>query len=172
MAGIEPGNPWLEANHDRLRQLSARQRATEEAVWRASAQLEGGELKRARETVLEAADTAVSCQLQGVSTLLTRIDETIAHQRAEKDAARRRAAGRILAGLLVLNNAMTDQYNATGEVSFSDLGVSTLESVASAIGGPVDPCGFKYGFPDASTTQPVCSCAGYTYDPATFRCTR
>jgi hypothetical protein len=174
MASIEPGNPWLGANHDRLRRLAARQKMTEQAVWRASAALQNGDLKGARAATMAAADTAVSCQSQAVSTLLMRIDETIAHNKAAKDQARRRAAGQLLAGLITLQQGViAEKYG--GSVSISATGGSSSDgspvaSVSLAMPPGTDPCAFKYEFRNKWNTEPFCSCPGYTFDATQFRC--
>jgi len=170
---IEPGNLWLSANYDRLRQLAARQKTTEQAVWRASSALQNGDLKSARNATMAAADTAVSCQSQAVSILLTRIDETIAHRKTEKGQARQRAAGQLLAGLLVLNQAVTAKYGGSGTTPSGGIGTSTGTSIPSlGLGAPpgTDPCAFKYEYRNKWNTEPFCTCPGYKFDPGQFRC--
>lgn len=173
MASIDADNPWLSANHDRLRQLAARQKTTEQAVWRASSALQNGDLKGARKATMAAADTAVSCQSQAVSILLTRIDETIAHQKTEKDQARRRAAGELLAGLLVLNQEVSAMYGGSATTSSGSIGTSSGTSIPSlGLGAPpgTDPCAFKYEYRNKWNTEPFCTCPGYSFDPRRFRC--
>jgi hypothetical protein len=174
MASIEAGNPWLGANHDRLRQLAARQKMTEQAVWTASAALQNGDLKGARAATMAAADTAVSCQSLAVSNLLMRIDETIAHNKAAKDQERRRAAGQLLAGLITVQRAMiAKEYGgsvskpATGG---STSGGSSVPSFSLAMPPGIDPCAFKYEFRNKWNTEPFCTCSGYTFDASQFRC--
>ena len=168
---IEPDHPWLHANHARLRQLASRQQTTEQLVWQASSQLEEGQLKAARRSTEDASTTAVSCQMPAVAGLLANIDEAIAHNRAAKDAARRRAAGQLLAGLLVLNQAATSEYSATGHVTGHSVGIAAVKGMSLALGGPEDPCTFQYAFSGRST-EPTCTCAGYTFDSGQLRCVR
>ncbi len=174
MALIEPDNPWLAANRDRLRQLAVRQTSTEQAVWRASAALQNGDLKGARVATMAAADTAVSCQSQAVSTLLMRIDETIAHNKAAKDQERRRAAGQLLAGLITLQQAVAaHEYGGSASTPATGGGASGLGSVPSlGLGMPsgTDPCAFKYEYRNKWNTEPACTCPGYVFDPRQFRC--
>ena len=173
MALIEPGNLWLTANFDRLQQLATRQKTTEQAVWRASSALQNGDLKSARNATMAAADTAVSCQSQAVSILLTRIDETIAHRKTEKGQARQRAAGQLLAGLLVLNQAVSAKYGGSGTTSSGGIGTSTGTSIPPlGLGAPpgTDPCAFKYEYRNKWNTEPFCTCPGYSFDARQFRC--
>lgn len=174
MALIEPDNPWLAANHNRLRQLSVRQKSTEQTVWRASAALQNGDLKGARAATMAAADTAVSCQSQAVSTLLMRIDETIAHNKAAKDQERRRAAGQLLAGLITLQQAVAaHEYGgsaSTPAVGPGATGGSSVPPLGLGMPSGTDPCAFKYEYRNKWNTEPACTCPGYVFDPRQFRC--
>jgi len=174
MAKHDPSNPWLGANHERLRRLASRQRMTEQAVWRASSQIDDGKLKAARKTVEQAADMAVACQTEAVSVLLDRIDAVIDHRKAERAAASGRAAAELLAGLVVLNQAVTARH-AGAPYSAAQVGggaAPATATVGAAAGGTGDPCAFDYSYPNKWTPEPICACNGYRFEPTQLRCVK
>jgi hypothetical protein len=167
MTNFDPNHPWLKANHDKLRRLAARQRTTRQAVWRASSALQAGKLKEAHRLAMSAADTAVSCQTQAVSALVTGIGTAIQQRSTERQLARRRAAAALLPGLLDLARVASGGHAAAGS-PVSTVGTA-IQSAAPAAGG-VDPCAFKLEFPDRTSLVPVCGCPGYVFDVKRFRC--
>lgn len=172
MARFDPTSPWLEANHERLRGLAARQQRTEQAIWRAGSLLNEGRLKDARKAVHDAAGSAVACQDDAVSVLLHRIDEVIAHNRAQKQARNARLAGELLAGLFVVNQAVTAHHNGT-PVNPGAATAPVIAVIDGASGGSGDPCQFNYSYPaGAWSVEPICGCSGYHYDALKLRCVK
>jgi hypothetical protein len=171
MARFDPSNPWLEANHERLRQLAQRQRNTEQAIWLASTQLAAGKLKDARKTVFDAADMAVACQDEAVSLLLNRIDEVMAHRKAERWANNGRVFGDLLAGLFVVNQAVSAHYGGTPTATGAGA-APVVAVVGGTADGAADPCSFNYSYPNVWVTEPACGCSGYHFDPTKLRCVR
>jgi len=127
MMNFDPHHPWLEANHDILRELAARQKATERAAWQASSELQAGELKRARELAGRAADTAVSCQRRAVSALLHGIDTAIEQQKQARNASRSRAAAALLPGLIDLAGVISGAQSGNVQIT-----AGTVSSAAAA----------------------------------------
>ncbi len=166
MTNFDPEHPWLRANHEKLKRLAARQRTTQQTVWQASSALQQGDFKEARRLALTAADTAVSCQTQAVSALVTGIDTAIEQQRTERRMARGRAAASLLPVLFNLARVASGGHGATGSPAGTG---AAIPSAAPAVGG-VDPCAFKLEFPDRTSLVPVCGCPGYVFDVKRFRC--
>lgn len=170
MANFDPQHPFLVANREKLRSLARRQEKTEETIWQASSALQAGDLKRSRAIAQTAADTAVSCQNQAVATLLNGIDTAIRQTRELKSLERRRVAASLLPGLVSLSHALS------GAQSGAPIDVDALiAETAAAFGADLplnalDPCTFKYQYPDTSSLEPTCACPGYRFDPGQFRC--
>jgi len=176
MLNFDPEHPWLVANHQRLRDLALRQRATEDAVWQASSALSSGDLKRARKLAGAAADTAVSCQSRAVSELLHGIDDAIEHKRQLRAADNRAAMAALLPGLVELANAaIATKYGTTpapaGSSSYGGAAASTRSGSAPLVSAP-DPCAFKYEYRNVWNTEPVCTCPGYRFDGKQHRCVK
>ncbi len=166
LATFDPQHPWLVANRDLLRRLAARQRATEMAVWKASAALSLGDLKEARELARSAADTAVNCQNQAVSQLLAGINLALDQKSRQQRAASSQAAAGLLPSLIGLAQVMGGRQG-----SGVTLPPPTISGVPTAVPLSVmNPCAFKYEYRDKSSFVPVCTCAGYAFDPRTFQC--
>ena len=168
MTNFDPQHPWLIANHDTIRQLSARQRATEQSVWQASSALQSGELKHARRLAGEAADTAVTCQTRAVSELLHGIDTAIEQTRAARNAKRSQAASALLPGLIDLAGLISGAE--AGTVEFNTANVSAVGS--SLMPSSLDLCAFQLEYRDPAAMVPTCTCSGYVYDVGQFRCVR
>lgn len=175
MVNFDPGHPWLEANHQRLKDLALRQRATEDAVWQASSALSSGNLKRARTLAQAAADAAVSCQSRAVSELLAGIDAAIDHQRRVRAARNREAMAALLPSLLDLANAAIAASNggvpAAGASSYGGLGAPSTPGNSPAF-TPPDPCAFRYEYRNVWSPEPTCTCPGYRFDGAQHRCVK
>lgn len=169
MAEFDPEHPWLLANRATLRRLAARQRTCQQAVWKASAALEGGDFKRARQYAMTAADSAVSCQNRAVSDLLTGIETAIEQQRMERRAKRGRVAAALLPGLLDLARVASGGVPAPGARASAI--ASTAQAAAAASTGS-DSCAFQLQYTDPASVVPTCSCAGYAFDMRSFRCVR
>lgn len=168
LMNFDPEHPWLAANHDTLRQLAARQQATERAAWQASSALQAGELQQARGLAGQAADSAVGCQTRAVSALLAGIDTAIVQERAARDANRRRAAAALLPGLVDLAGVLSGAQAGTVQVT-----PGTVSAVASSLmPSALDLCAFQLEYRDPASVVPTCTCPGYAFDPARFRCVR
>lgn len=168
LMSFDPNHPWLTANHDTLRELAARQQATEHAAWQASAALQAGELEQARALAGRAADSAVGCQTRAVSTLLAGIDTAILQERAARDADRRRAAAALLPGLIELAGVVSGAQAGTVQVT-----PGTVSTVASSLmPSALDPCAFQLEYRRPASVVPTCTCPGYVFDAARFRCVR
>lgn len=175
MLNFDPDHPWLAANHQRLRDLALRQRATEDAVWQASSYLSSGDLKRARKIASAAADTAVSCQSRAVSDLVRGIDAAIEHERQMRSANNRAAMAALLPTLVDMANTLSGQYHGTAPPSSSGSygGLSSFGyTPSSPSASPPDPCAFKYEYRSAWSVEPVCTCPGYRWQGAQHRCAR
>jgi hypothetical protein len=168
LAKFDSNHPWLVANHDTLRDLAARQEATERSTWQASNSLRSGELKRARELAERAADTAVSCQSRAVWALLEGIDTAIEQDRAARDASRRRGAAALLPGLVNLAGVISGSQAGTVQVD----GAAVAEIATTLMPTALDLCAFQLEYRDPSSPVPTCTCAGYSYDVTQFRCVR
>jgi len=175
MTNFDPEHPWLAANHQRLRDLALRQRATEDAVWQASSYLSSGDYKRARKLASAAADQAVSCQSRAVSELLRGIDAAIEHNRQMRAADNRRAAAAMLPGLIDLANAVSaHHYGSAPSTSGTSYGGSTAPNWSAstpAVNAP-DSCAFKYEYRNVWNVEPVCTCPGYRFDASQHRCVK
>ena len=176
MVNFDPEQPWLVANHDRLRDLARRQRATEDAVWQASSALSAGDLKKARKLARAAADVSVSCQSRAVSNLLSGIDTAIAHKKKVTAAKNSAAMAAMLPGLVDLaNTAIAAQNGAppppATSGSYGGTGGTTSYGSAPAVSAP-DPCAFKYEYRNVWNTEPACTCPGYSFDARQHRCVK
>jgi hypothetical protein len=170
MTNFDDNHPWLVANHGTLRELAFRQRATESMAVKAGSALKNGDLKQARELAERAADSAVGCQTLLVSQLLQGIDAAIVQDKARRNAANRRAAAAMLPGLINLANVISGVEAGTVEWT-----PETASSVATSFmpgGTSVDLCAFQLQYSDPNSVVPTCTCAGYRYDAASFRCVR
>lgn len=166
MINFDPAHPWLFGNHDKIRRLEARQRATEHTVWQASSALSNGQLEQARDLAASAANSSVSCQASALSELLNGIETAMRQQREAKNAARSRAASALLPGLVDLARVI-----GGGQPTMTyPTGGGSSQAVSAMIGGSVDLCGFSLEYRDLSTLEPVCTCPGYSFDPSRFRC--
>ena len=170
MTNFDPDHPWLEANLEKLRGLGRRQTATEQTIWQASSALSSGDLKRARNLALAAADTALSCQSEAVSGLVRGIDTALQQKRAVRDANRRKAAAALLPGLIDLSRVLSGAASAGVQPSSEALAGSTAQILGVTLPGGLDPCAFTFEYRDLSRLRPACNCAGYVFDPGQFRC--
>jgi hypothetical protein len=172
MTNFDPEHPWYLANRRKLEDLAGRQKRTENLVWQASSALKAEELKRARDLAAAAADSAVSCQTQAVSELLGGIDTAIEQRRLARTAARRRAAAAMLPGLINLSRAISGAESGLPGASEA-IASAAVETVGGAVGVSVpDPCAFQFEYRDKGSVVPVCTCAGYGWNAASFRCSR
>lgn len=167
MAEFDPNHSFLAANGDRLGELAARQKRTESAVWRAAQLLEQQDFKKAREIAREAAASSLGCQTVAVSQLASGIEQADARLRAERQVANRRAAAALLVPLIALANTLQSEGTAVvpGGLPALPSGVAT-----SAGAAPIDRCAFDYAYPSKWSVEPICRCAGWTFDARQFRC--
>jgi len=169
MAEFDPGHPFLAANGEKLRDLAARQKRTESAVWRAAQLLEQQDFKKAREIAREAAASSLGCQTVAVSQLATGIEQAAARLRAERSIENRRAAAALLVPLIALANTLQSEGTAVAPG-----GVPVLPSGAGvgAAGGTAAAhrCAFDYAYPSKWSVEPICRCAGWRFEARQFRC--
>ncbi len=168
---FDPGHSWYLANHSKLEDLSRRQKKTEQLVWQASSALSSEDLDGAREMAVAAAGTAVSCQSQAVSQLLAGIDTAIDQRRRARDASRRRAAAALLPGLIDLSRAVSGGKGSASVTTLTPSRTATSPAVSTP-GLNSDSCAYKFVYRNKWNTEPVCTCAGYSFDARKFQCTR
>jgi hypothetical protein len=89
-------------------------------------------------------------------------------QRTAKDAARRRAAGALLPGLIQLAGVI-------GGGSPPDAVANAVIALVPAssglpVAGLVDPCAFRLDYETTESVVPICQCQGFTFDVSRFRC--
>jgi len=169
MGEFDPDHPFLAANGEKLRDLAARQKRTESAVWRAAQLLEQQDFKKAREIAREAAASSLGCQTVAVSQLATGIEQADARLRAERSIENRRAAAALLVPLIALANTLQSEGTAVAPG-----GVPVLPAGAGvgAAGGTAAAhrCAFDYAYPSKWSVEPVCRCAGWRFEARQFRC--
>jgi hypothetical protein len=169
MGEFEPDHPFLAANGEKLRDLAARQKRTESAVWRAAQLLEQQDFKKAREIAREAAASSLGCQTIAVAQLATGIEQAAARLRAERSIENRRAAAALLVPLIALANTLQSEGTAVvpGGVPVlpAGAGVGAAGGTAAA-----HRCAFDYAYPSKWSVEPICRCAGWRFEARQFRC--
>lgn len=169
MAEFDPAHPFLAANGEKLRELVARQKRTESAVWRAAQLLEQQDFEKARGVAREAAASSLGCQTVAVSQLASGIEQADARLRAERSIENRRAAAALLVPLIALANTLQSEGTAVAPG-----GVPALPAAAGAAasGGaaPAHRCAFDYAYPSKWSVEPICRCAGWRFEARQFRC--
>ncbi len=169
MARFDPAHPWLAANQEKLRSLADRQSSTERNIWQAASELERHDFKAARRSARAAADTALGCQSQAVSQLVFGIESADERLRQERHAANQRLAAALVVPLLQLANTLAGAGAPAPSTPAWTAGVAGAAGAAPATG---DRCVYQYDYPNEWTFIPVCSCPGWTFAPAQFRCVR
>jgi hypothetical protein len=162
-ATVAPADPWVMANHAKLRELAERQRAAVEAMSAGTQAVTARDFSAAgrhAETVQRLAPRCMDGLVAGWMDALNRDARAVQFAPRERQDAGRQRAGELLPGLIDIMNRAIEAGNPRPPARTD--GGSTDPSAHTA--QPADPCATRATYVNKWNPTPRCDCSGYTWD--------
>ncbi len=167
-AALAPADPWVAANHAKLRELAERQRAAVEAMSAGSQAVTArdfGAASRHAETVQRLAPRCMDGLVAGWVDALNRDARAVQFAPREGQDAGRARAREALPGLIDILNKTIEAGNPRPPARTGGGGPA---APAAGTAPQADPCATRATYLNKWNPTPRCDCAGYRWDG--YRC--